>query len=287
MNKKFYKKSKKKYTIESPPAYIKDKLDLGQLRTRCEMSINSLLSVGDVRGKVGEQHSFIDNSSNILAVAHCDTVQQCNHFQVCKLTGETLIFNPKLDDRLGVYTILDLLPSLGITTDILLTENEEVGASTASYFIPKKQYNWIFEFDRAGTGVVTYCYDWGKELTDTFEVHQGSFSDISYLEHLGCKGLNVACGYYNEHDKRAYFVVEEYILQIWRFMKFYHKHKHTSFEHTDKVKYLKPLNRYAMDNYPYDWYCDDCNKMLLEAELVYDETYNALCPDCSSVIEMF
>ncbi|MCP6726064.1 hypothetical protein NL526_28810, partial [Klebsiella pneumoniae] len=66
------------------------------------------------------------------------------------------------DDRLGLYYIMEILPSLGINVDVLLTTDEEIGQSSASEFkkAEGKQYNWMFMFDRHGYGnVVMYQYE--------------------------------------------------------------------------------------------------------------------------------
>ena len=47
-----------------------------------------------------------------------------------------MVHSGALDDRLGAYIILDLLPKLGINVDVLLTVGEEQGRSTANFFAP-------------------------------------------------------------------------------------------------------------------------------------------------------
>jgi len=150
---------------------------------------------------------FKDNGSSILAVAHLDTVNKpgLNYSAKAKLDAE-LYFNPYLDDRLGVYTILHLLPSLGINMDFLFTLGEETGNSTARIFKPNKKYNWIVEFDRRGEDVVDYSFcdlDLEARLKEAgFCMGFGSFSDICLMEGGGCKAFNVGIGYFNEHSTR-------------------------------------------------------------------------------------
>lgn len=168
---------------------------------------------------------YKDNGSKILAVAHLDTVQNSNHYRVVDARGSRIIFTPQLDDRLGAYVILHLLPSLGIKTDILLTEGEETGKSTAKHFKVDKEYNWMFSFDRAGTDTVLYQYHdkaMEKLLTEHgFNVQTGAFSDIGYLEHLGIKGFNFGVGYYNNHALQAYAVEHHILYNVLLFQKFY------------------------------------------------------------------
>jgi hypothetical protein len=148
-------------------------------------------------------YAYKDNGSNVLAVAHLDTVGLA-HERGCHFLdteGGPVVYSRALDDRLGAYIILDLLPSLGITCDVLLTVGEESGRSTAEFFEPPtgKDYNWMIEFDRGGTDVVMYQYE-DRATTKLVEasgarVGDGIFSDIAYLEHLGIKGFNWGVGY--------------------------------------------------------------------------------------------
>ena len=194
---------------------------------------------GEIGGGIGrrdEQYAFKDNGSNILAVAHCDFQPTVNHFAVAKLTGETLIFCPRLDDRLGVYTVLDFLPALGVNVDVLLTDKEEVGQSTAEYFKTDKKYSWVVEFDRRGVDAVVYDYDGMLPLVRPyFNVGNGTFSDISVLD-IGVQAFNVGVGYYGEHTSRCHMVVEDYIDQIEAFVRMYHDKRHLTVPATHKPR---------------------------------------------------
>lgn len=218
---------------------IKEKLDLDVLRAICKAPIETIME--DLGGQIvtdgrGDKYAYKDNGSRILAVAHLDTVQDAPTWGVVRLEDETLVFSPQLDDRLGVYTILHILPIFGINVDILFTENEETGQSTAQDFeLPEgKKYNWIVEFDRCGTDAVTYDFDWENIVQKFFKVGRGSYSDIAYLEDLGCMALNVGIGYENEHSTRAYFVIESYIEQIEKFVHFHKKYKVQRFKFKKK-----------------------------------------------------
>ncbi len=84
---------------------------------------------------------YKDNGSNVLAVAHLDTVADADE-RKCRFVvtegGGTVVFSRALDDRLGAYIILELLPLLGLKYDILLTVGEESGLSTAAHFEPSR-----------------------------------------------------------------------------------------------------------------------------------------------------
>lgn len=222
-------------------------MDFLKLHLRCKATVDELMNeLGGVSSWASydpsdnivegtlESYAFKDNGSNILCVAHCDTLHSDSGVYPVKLPSETLVFCQKCDDRLGVYTILDLLPSLGVNMDILLTMNEERGQSTARLFKTDKKYDWIVEFDRNGMDAVTYSYgdkEWHDVLEEYFIVNHGSFSDISDLQHLHCKAFNVGVGYHDEHNLRSFFVLEEYRQQISRFIAFYDKHRNSHFTH--------------------------------------------------------
>ena len=169
---------------------------------------------------------FKDNGADILAVAHLDSVSPYMHFDTARLRPDTLIWASNLDDRLGVYVILDYLPKAGVKCDILLTTNEEKGRSTARYFPGKnKTYKWMFMFDRIGTGATVYNYhgeQWEAALKDVgFSLGSGAYSCIKNLEHLGCCGVNFGVGYHDPHSVYSYASRNELMLQLHQFLGFY------------------------------------------------------------------
>lgn len=252
---------------------IRRLIDLSKLQYVCNASIKDLFKElnGTIIGKEGEQHAFKDNGAKILAVAHLDTVQQKTTFAVKKYIDCTAIYSPRLDDRLGVYTILYLLPKLGITTDILLCENEEKGKSTATDFKTDKKYNWIVEFDRNGDDVVSYMYKIDKILEEFFTVGIGSYTDISVLQHLKAKAFNVGVGYHREHSEDAFFIMGQYLSQIEKFIRFYSKYNETVFEHTEEQH---NYSRYVRKREYYNWgyYGNSCHNSSYNFEHEEEET---------------
>lgn len=202
---------------------------------------------------------FKDNGSKILAVAHLDSRQPFLHFEVARLKPDTLIYCPTLDDRLGAYIILDWLQSAGIKPDILLTENEEKGASTAGDFqFPRgKEYNWMFSFDRTGTDVVMYNYR--DTITAAmlekhgWKVGYGSYSCISDLEDLGCKGFNFGAGYHDYHSEYAFASRNEIIHNLRRFYSFYSEYANTEMPHEMRTSvFARDRNQGHLSLYKYD-----------------------------------
>jgi hypothetical protein len=196
-------------------------------------------------------YAYKDNGSNVLAVAHMDTVHP-------KWRGK-FNFNKKkrrvdsiaLDDRLGVYIITKILPQFDIEPDILLTTDEEIGSSTALWFDANKKYNWIFSFDRRGDDVVMYDYETvelsGMLEDHGYEVGWGTWSDICYLEHLGVSGFNFGTGYYNEHSKTCFALIDIVSMAVARFIEFFSRFKNTKFEYVPKPKSAIPAT------YQYDY----------------------------------
>lgn len=186
---------------------------------------------------VSDYFYFKDNGSNILAVAHLDTVAPDNQRQCHYLnTADGLVcYSRSLDDRLGAYIILDMLPRLGVNVDILLTIGEERGQSTAEYFETVKQYNWVIEFDRGGDDVVMYQYDTPgmRDLLRSAGARPGNgiFSDIGELDHLGCKAFNWGTGYQDYHTTRSHVWLAETFELVDQFLVFHEANADTWLEH--------------------------------------------------------
>jgi hypothetical protein len=230
---------------------VRRHFDRGTLRRVCEMPESAFadayqmdtVRVLATRWNIGEDYYYFkDNGSDILAVAHLDTVVAHEKRKTTFADTEAgpVVHSGALDDRLGAYTILELLPAMGIKFDWLLTVGEESGQSTAEDFYTDKQYNWVIEFDRGGTDVVTYQYE--DTLTTAMveaagsEVGLGAFSDISYLEHLGVKCFNWGIGYRDYHSTRGYAFLEDTFAMVARFLAFHEKFADHYLGHTPDLR---------------------------------------------------
>ncbi len=232
--------------------------ELQQLRNRCLAPIERFFSVGEVTHTRDGPLIFQDNGSDVLAVAHLDTVRQDRHFGVYREDRDTL-FNCQLDDRLGAWIILDALPARDIVPDVLLTTGEESCRSTAAYFANRKQYNWIVEFDRMGTDVVTYQYtscDWLDALHAAGNrIGYGSYSDIAELDHLETAAVNWGVGYHNNHAPDSYCSISELGDALERFVKFYKENYAIRYNHVQVDEWW---NQYVEEDHAYDCQCPDC-----------------------------
>lgn len=203
---------------------------------------------------------YLDNHSDILAVAHLDTVLP-EYRQRFKSTtnkaGQRVCISSELDDRLGAYIILDYLPKFGLKYDILLTTDEECGKSTAQYFKSDKDYKFIFEFDRAGTDLVMYDYH-NDEMEDFmeefFKIGEGSYTDICKLTHLKASAFNVGCGYQRPHSKECHVFLDDIQAMVRRFLGFWAKYSDTKlpFKLVTNRRY-SAYDNWDNDDYDYAW----------------------------------
>lgn len=209
---------------------------------------------------------YRDNGSNILAVAHLDTVAYGKD-RGCRFVttegGGTVVFSRALDDRLGAYIILELLPKLGLQYDVLLTVGEESGLSTAAYFEPPKgkQYDYMIEFDRGGTDVVMYQYD-DAEVRQLVRdagarVGNGSFSDISYLDHLAIKGFNWGVGYQDYHGPRAHAFLDDTFRMVGHYLTFAERNEGVFMPHYQEDEPRSLWGEYQDRKWSERWYDED------------------------------
>lgn len=263
-----------------------------KLKQTCLRSIPSFKEYGKVEHT--QDGIFIHNlkeNNKVLGVAHLDTVLSLRHFFIKKIGESNMVFSAQLDDRLGAYVLLHLLPQMGIEFDLLLTEGEEMGASTAVYFDTQKEYNWMFSFDRRGNDVVMYQYDnkSNRQLLKKsgFRVGLGSFSDIAFLDHLRCTGFNFGVGYMGEHTKQCCADLDVTLDQVAKFADFYRANKDIKLPYEPE-----PLRNYRWHSYgqpavakgygwddedtPFAMYCGFCFQKLEAQDLDY-----GVCEGCA------
>ncbi len=225
----------------SPARRVRNAFDQAALSRICTMperDFAATFGMQTVPVGNGSFYHFRDNGASVLAVAHLDTVAGPGQRAARFTTSEAgpVVFSRALDDRLGAYIILELLPALGITYDWLLTTDEETGQSTAQHFTALKDYDWIIEFDRGGTDVVMYQYD--NEDTRLAvkmagaRVGEGIFTDICYLDHLGVKGFNWGTGYRDYHSARSHAFLNDTFDMVGKYLRFHALHAGTAMPHS-------------------------------------------------------
>lgn len=205
---------------------------------------------------------FIDRGkqSKILAVVHFDTVWRGKGPAPVRLIrskeGKAIGINSiQLDDRLGAYIILEMLPKLGVTCDVLITTDEEIGKSTARNFTTTKKYNWIFSFDRRGLKPVNYQYGdvdvWEDAINIWSETDWGSFSDICELESLGVCGVNWATAYFYEHTSDCHAYFSDIYKVVTDFLGFYNMNKTVRYPFSAALSSWSRWSRYDSAGYNY------------------------------------
>lgn len=191
------------------------------------------------------RHIHIDRGAKVLGVAHLDSVKS---YRGLTLSNATLRC-ATIDNRLGAWLMLYGLPSLGVEIDVLLTENEEWGMSTAQDFETDKEYHWAFSFDRSGDDVACYQFYDGelKQMLAEYglKAAYGSYSDVVELN-LGVKAMNFGCGMYNYHNDNAYASLDELVYVVERFLDFYSDKQEEKLPHTHT-----PITRHS------SWVRDD------------------------------
>ena len=207
------------------------------LQKRLTQPIEAFEKLGDT---IQTQHGpliHIDNGADVLAVGHLDWVYFNPKPKIKRQFENVRIENtPQLDDRLGVWVILDVMKAAGIKVDVLLCDSEEVGQSTSQYFNAAKNYNWLVEFDRAGSGAVMYDYETpefcGMLEEVGYDVEVGSFTDICNLESLGVAGFNLGVGYHGQHTKKCFANLSETFDSFRKFQDLFNRYGSERLEHT-------------------------------------------------------
>lgn len=269
--------------------------DLSELEFALSANWDQLAALG--AEKNGTIH--VKRGSPVLGVAHADTYGKwTGEWEVSKAT----LTAPTLDNRLGLWVLLFLLPDLDINVDVLITTGEENGASTAKEF-KDKSYNWAISFDRGNGDTVLYHHDtqkWRSLLEGYgFNVGIGSFSDLSVLD-IGVFGMNIGCGMKNYHSQQATADLWQLYDNVWALSKFYRDLRDV------RLPSESPRPRHQMANIGYmkhagggywdqeDMWpqgdsnyvqCPICGKWRVWTNLAWDERIKTkICTECEEVL---
>ena len=208
---------------------------------------------------VDNPYLFIDKGAKILAVAHLDATGEKPHFGRINIKGDEWVLSRWLDDRLGVFLLLDVLPHF-FDYDILLTTGEETGKSSARLFEPPlekdnqyREYRWMFEPDRMGTDVVHYQYynklvEAAVKAAGFTAYTQGAFSDIAELGFLGVCGINWGIAYEDNHSDWSRANMTTVLKQTAKFCRFFEANQEVVFPYIPKVS--APVTVPATSNWP-------------------------------------
>lgn len=177
---------------------------------------------------------YVKGEDHVCLTAHMDTTPNVEYgkrkvvkdfYEKTTKDGKHIISSPEGiggDDRCGVYMILKILETTTLRPSIVFCEDEEIGCVGSEKFSKSKFINdledmyFIIELDRRGSKDIVFYDDdneefhkFVKEVTN-YNIEIGSCSDISNIC-PECKrsGVNLSCGYYNEHHYYEYVILEE------------------------------------------------------------------------------
>lgn len=157
----------------------------------------------------------------ICLCAHMDTVNEENYFGAPIYTlydrDQDILHVTSgctLDDRLGIYIILNIIEA-GYRPSVIFTDKEEIGGIGASALVqsyPNCPFDikFIIELDRRGRNDSVYYSCRNKEFEEYinsfgFKTAQGSFTDCLILgEAWDIAAVNLSCGYMYEHTCLEY-----------------------------------------------------------------------------------
>ena len=185
---------------------------------------------GAVRKSGGEEKGFVyipgKREKGVLLVAHADTVADANQ-KVALEEKDGVIRNTAgvlgADDRAGC-AMLWLLRESG--HGLLVTDGEENGCIGARFLRDgcpdifgeiNGRYQFMVQIDRRNDRDYK-CYDVGtdefriyvEDKTGFSEPNRDWSTDIRVLCKKIC-GVNLSCGYHNEHHKDEYIVTSEWL----------------------------------------------------------------------------
>ena len=187
---------------------------------------NYLCGVG-YKIKTGDGYIFAKGDIPVLLIAHMDTFGKEIPKTILKQTtknGIRIVANNTIvggDDRCGIWMIMNIIKQ--VKCHVLFLEDEEIGCVGAKKFAEtnhidyiKENISFMLELDRRGKNDCVYYSNDNQEFmsyiqekTKTVKAY-GSMSDISTLMPVTeIAGVNISCGYYNEHTPNEYVMVDE------------------------------------------------------------------------------
>ena len=210
---------------------------------------------------------FVHGNVPIMLVSHADIVGtgQPEEF-IYEDNGNIIRANNRTlggDDRCGLYIMLEAMKKLDVRPYICITRDEEKGCLGAEEFATKMPCNeyeikFMIELDRRGSNdLVFYDCTNNEEFVKFCEQGTGwreaygSFSDICiFMDDWKICGVNMSCGYYNEHTPKEHVVISEMLNTLDTLVKWLNNIDYDTLERFD---YVPTPKAYGSD---YDWLLD-------------------------------
>lgn len=168
-------------------------------------------------------------------VAHMDSVHDMQYQRDIVMYDDTIFaINTQFDKQCGLNAddcngilialqMLETLPNL----KVCFTVEEEIGGIGASKASQNAEFfsdvSYLLQADRKHSGdliihtngIQCASQDFINDISEitkefSYNTTYGTFTDIGVLaEDLGISGVNISCGYYNEHTPKEYTVLSE------------------------------------------------------------------------------
>lgn len=226
---------------------------------------------------------FVKGTDKVCLTAHMDTTRTVEYgkrelvkdIYEYEEDGKHVIHSPQGiggDDRCGVYMILKILEETNYRPYIIFCEDEEIGCVGSGKFAKSKfvddlkAVRFIVQLDRRGSNDAVFYSDTNEEFhrwiedTTGYEEAIGSCSDISTIcPACGIAGVNLSCGYYNEHHDYETVKLEEMERTYQTAVKLIEEGNklEESFEYKERVYNFHSYNRSVYGYYDDpedDWY---------------------------------
>lgn len=238
--------------------------------------------------KIGNLHFEMDGYCNIFitknttnpeffpcVVSHIDCVIPNEHKEIKiknnRITGKDKSTGKQIglgaDDVNGICCALQLLKVIP-DLKVVFTTEEEVGFCGANYAAQNVDFfynvSYMIQADRHGksdlithtNGIYSASEEWLKEATPIMAQYGyseawGIGTDIGVLaEELQVSGVNISCGYYNEHTNNETTVIPE-LQNCLDFMESLLKNIPFDKQYNIQIAY-KAYNKYSNFNWDYD-----------------------------------
>ena len=171
----------------------------------------------------------------VCIVAHLDSVHNIitprninikNGVISSSLTRSNIKCGLNADDCNGILVALQLLEKIP-NLKVCFTTEEEVGGVGASETKYNRKFfenvNYLIQADRRGSsdliyftnGIITASSEFIADISDLMDKYnynlvEGVFTDIGIIsDQFNISGINVSCGYYNEHTTDEVCVISE------------------------------------------------------------------------------
>lgn len=192
----------------------------------------------------GKGWVYAEGTFPVLLCAHLDTVHKELPKEIVYKDGK--ISSPQGiggDDRCGVYMCLEILKK--VDCHVVFFEDEEIGGVGSAYFceteiIKNIKANYVIELDRANANDAVFYSQCNPGFENFItEKHWatefGTFTDICNIcPEMGIAGVNLSCGYYNQHTKNEYVVLKEMKKNIAETVKLLERTGDTVYEYIER-----------------------------------------------------